>query len=93
MQKLIAIASFGGHWIQLQRLTPLFNDFKTTYVSTNKKLKSNLPEIEYYSVKEAKYLHDLVASPTKELVFYESGHRLPPEYIPRAVEWFQKYLK
>jgi len=28
-----------------------------------------------------------------ELLFFESGHDLPTEHIPRAVDWLQKYLK
>ena len=47
----------------------------------------------FYTVEEAKFLHNLITSPKKELVLYDSGHGLPPEYIPRAVEWFQKHLK
>jgi UDP-N-acetylglucosamine:LPS N-acetylglucosamine transferase len=31
--KLLAVASFGGHWVQLLRLKPLLNKYDTTYVS------------------------------------------------------------
>jgi hypothetical protein len=38
-------------------------------------------------------LFALVGSAAKDLVVYESGHRLPPEYVPRAVAWFELYLQ
>lgn len=30
----IAVASYGGHWIQLMRLKPFFSQFETFYIST-----------------------------------------------------------
>ena len=33
-KRLLAIASSGGHWIELARLSDAFNDFDTLYVST-----------------------------------------------------------
>lgn len=44
-------------------------------------------------VEGAPELLDLIDSPTKELVWYDSGHRLPPEYVNKAAEWFEEYLK
>jgi UDP-N-acetylglucosamine:LPS N-acetylglucosamine transferase len=38
MKRAIATASFGGHWIQLLRLKPLFEKYETTYVSTRAEL-------------------------------------------------------
>jgi UDP-N-acetylglucosamine:LPS N-acetylglucosamine transferase len=32
--RLLAIASGGGHWVQLQRLCPAFEGFEVTFVST-----------------------------------------------------------
>lgn len=46
----------------------------------------------YCTVEDAQELYELVKSPTKEIVFYDSGHMLPPEYVPEAAEWFKKYL-
>ncbi|MFD1215226.1 glycosyltransferase family protein [Microbulbifer celer] len=34
MRKVLAVASFGGHWKQLLRLAPVFGKYDTTYVST-----------------------------------------------------------
>ena len=46
----------------------------------------------FYSAADAQQLHDLIPSPQKSLVFFDSGHRLPPEYGPRAVEWLKTHL-
>jgi cephalosporin-C deacetylase-like acetyl esterase len=45
------------------------------------------------TVEEAKALFDRIKGESKELVFFESGHRLPEEHIPKALEWFKKHLK
>lgn len=44
--KLLAIASFGGHWIQLSRLKGLFDKYDTTYASCF----DNNMEINYYKI-------------------------------------------
>ncbi|HAF36758.1 glycosyltransferase [Sphingobacterium multivorum] len=33
-KKILAVASVGGHWVQLLRLIPLFNQHNVAYVST-----------------------------------------------------------
>jgi dienelactone hydrolase len=38
-------------------------------------------------------LYELVGSPTKELVIFDSGHALPADHRPKVVEWFRQYLK
>ena len=48
---------------------------------------------EYYTVDEARQVFESLPSPRKELVFYESGHRMPPEYAAKAVSWLVQYLK
>lgn len=35
MKKVLAVASGGGHWIQLQRLRPAFEGTALTFMSTN----------------------------------------------------------
>jgi len=47
---------------------------------------------EYCTIEDAQELYELVKSSTKEIVFYDSGHRLPKEYVSKAAEWFNKYL-
>ena len=38
-------------------------------------------------------LYNLVSSPTKNLILYDSGHMLPDEWKEEAVNWIKKYLK
>jgi predicted esterase len=45
------------------------------------------------TVEEAKARYDLIEGESKELVFYESGHRLPEEHISKATEWLRNHLK
>ncbi|MFZ9004152.1 MAG: alpha/beta hydrolase family protein [Robiginitalea sp.] len=47
----------------------------------------------FYTVEEAQQLHNFIDSDVKEITFYNSGHRLPDEWIERATEWMEKYLK
>lgn len=37
-------------------------------------------------------LHELIRSPNTELIFFNSGHRLPSEFVSKAVDWFRRYL-
>jgi len=44
------------------------------------------------AVEHTEKLHALVESPTKDLIFFDAGHRLPVDYVPRAVAWLVKHL-
>jgi dienelactone hydrolase len=44
------------------------------------------------SLEEIDFLFEQVATPRKKHVFFDSGHRLPPEYVPEAVSWFREHL-
>jgi dienelactone hydrolase len=46
-----------------------------------------------YSVADAKQFFSGIPVKTKKLILYDSGHRLPPEYVKDAAEWFSLYLK
>lgn len=48
--KIMAIASGGGHWIELRRLMPAFADLDVFYVSTDRQADADLPEGRYYAV-------------------------------------------
>lgn len=51
--KVMAVASEGGHWIQLLRLRKAFQDAEIIYVSTHKSYKSNGGDERYYYVTDA----------------------------------------
>ncbi len=45
------------------------------------------------SVESTQRFFDLVQGSPKELVFFDSGHQLPVEYIDRALPWLTRNLK
>lgn len=49
----MAIASSGGHWVQLQRMQHAFNEADIVYVSTHKEYKPTRPNDKFYSVTDA----------------------------------------
>lgn len=48
--KIMAIASGGGHWIELRRIMPAFADLDVFYVSTDRQADADLPVGRYYAV-------------------------------------------
>ena len=51
--KLIALASGGGHWVQLQRLRPVFEQYETIYVSMFESYAEQVAGSRYYVVPDA----------------------------------------
>ena len=45
-----------------------------------------------YTAEDVQQLYNLIEGPDKDLIFYDSGHRLPKEYGSEAVRWFRKHL-
>lgn len=52
-KKVLAVASAGGHWIQLLRLQNAFKDSDIIFVSTHKSFKTSNPNHKYYAVTDA----------------------------------------
>jgi hypothetical protein len=50
---ILAIASIGGHWIELQRLMPLFKEHDVTFISNKKQLAKGVKGSKYYNVPDA----------------------------------------
>ena len=51
--RLLALASGGGHWVQLQRLRPAFEGFETVYVSMFESYAEQVAGSRYYIVPDA----------------------------------------
>lgn len=51
--RLLALASGGGHWVQLQRLRPAFDGFDTAYVSMFDGYADQVVPARYYTVPDA----------------------------------------
>ena len=52
-KKVLAVASSGGHWIQLRRDIPAFADSEVVYVTVIESYRSQVPENRFYSVNDA----------------------------------------
>jgi len=50
---VLAIASIGGHWIELQRLNPLFKEHDVTFISNKNFIKRKVNGSKYYNVPDA----------------------------------------
>ena len=47
----------------------------------------------YCNEAQAQRVYDLIPGSKKEIVYYESGHMLPVDYVSKATEWLRKELK
>lgn len=50
MRKVMAIASGGGHWVELRRIIPAFAGSEVFYVSTEAGADADLAPARYYAV-------------------------------------------
>ena len=51
--KILAVASGGGHWVQLMRLRPAFEDAHVTYVTVRRTYRSDVPESDFRAIPDA----------------------------------------
>ena len=51
--KVLAIASGGGHWVQLMRLRPAFADAKMTFVTVRPTYQSDVPGEDFRVIPDA----------------------------------------
>jgi dienelactone hydrolase len=47
---------------------------------------------ELCSLEYALKLQTMIESRTKDQVLFDAGHKLPPDYVPHAIEWVKKHL-
>jgi exopolysaccharide biosynthesis glucuronosyltransferase PssD len=52
-QRIMAIASGGGHWVQLLRLRPAFEGYEVIYVSVLDSYRADVPGERFRSVPDA----------------------------------------
>jgi UDP-N-acetylglucosamine:LPS N-acetylglucosamine transferase len=52
-RRVMAIASGGGHWVQLLRLRPAFEGLDVFYVSLDPSSASDVPGQRYYTIRDA----------------------------------------
>lgn len=51
--KILAVASGGGHWVQLHRMVPAFVGFDVVYVTVHTEYRLQVPESKFYCVNDA----------------------------------------
>jgi UDP-N-acetylglucosamine:LPS N-acetylglucosamine transferase len=52
-QRILAVASSGGHWVQLRRLTPAFEDQDVAYLTTDPGYRTDVGAARFYTVRDA----------------------------------------
>src|SRR5471032_283523 len=52
-QRLVAVASGGGHWVQLLRLTPAFASCEVVYVTVSQAYRVQVRGHRFYSIPDA----------------------------------------
>lgn len=50
LRKVMAVASGGGHWVELRRIMPAFEGCETVWVSTEPVADADLAPARYYAV-------------------------------------------
>jgi len=53
MKKLLAVASGGGHWVQLLRLAPAFAECDVVFVTVQEAYRADVEGHKFYSVLDA----------------------------------------
>jgi dienelactone hydrolase len=76
----------------LVQMTPIAPQTFAPAIKSTCFLMLNGRDDPYGTVEGVQALYELLGSPTKELMFFDSGHMLPPDHIPKVVEWFTRYL-
>lgn len=52
-QKILAVSSGGGHWVQLRRLLPAFEGHRVVFVTVSPAYRSDVKACKFYSVNDA----------------------------------------
>ena len=69
-KKILAIASGGGHWIQLLRLGSAFDGYETVYVGVDEMYRSEVPFHKFYVIRNVSRLHKITLPLTILKIFY-----------------------
>lgn len=51
--RVLAVASGGGHWVQLLRLRPAFRECDVTFVTVRESYRSHVPDSDFVAVNDA----------------------------------------
>jgi hypothetical protein len=53
VKRVLAVASGGGHWVQLCRLMPIFDGYDTAFLTTNHSNQDAVAPARFYSIRTA----------------------------------------
>ena len=83
-------------------LTPLLKEYEfqsftpstfASRINTNSFLMFMGNKDDFYSMKEARQLYDMIPIRNKEFVEFNTGHDVTVEYVTMMTDWFDKNLK
>ena len=80
MRKVMAVASGGGHWVELRRIMPAFAGTEVFYVSTETEADADLAPARYYAVTNV--------SRRSRLAFVRPSASSTPSSAPSARRWW-----
>ncbi len=52
-QRILAVASGGGHWVELMRIRPALEGGETTYVTVRREYARDVPDARFFVVNDA----------------------------------------
>lgn len=52
-RKIVAVASGGGHWVQLMRICKAFDEYEIVFVTVHEAYRSQVGKSKFYSVRDA----------------------------------------
>ena len=52
-KRILAVASGGGHWVQLRRLCPAFEGHRVSYVTVNRAYQEDVEDERLYVIQDA----------------------------------------
>ena len=52
-RRILAVASSGGHWVQLRRLTPAFAGYDVAYLTTDEGHRAEVAPARFHTVNDA----------------------------------------
>lgn len=90
--RLKAAVACVGPMFSRQRISPVTPHHFAKRNNTTACLMLMGREDQVTNNEESAFLFEQIATTEKKRVVYDSGHRLPPEFVPEAVNWFGKYL-
>lgn len=69
-KKLLAVSSGGGHWVQLLRLRPAFEDCDVVFVTVDAGYRSDVPGREFRTIPDATRWNKFALARTILAVFF-----------------------